>query len=180
MKMSFNPIVFASNLARAYEIARCGGHSIQVVLGENQDEQSLTKRDLEYILEYFNLQQTGDADMFVELTKPDARSILLSLSASSRHETIADINQRIDAFLLQGEGEPFSNVLSKNCQQLMETAITRLDFDLSDTEKALHVAQTIARMSGASALAAEHVAEAIQYRSLPVDQRRIFLQTTQL
>jgi len=51
-------------------------------------------------------------------------------------------------------------------QKIMATAIDKMGMSARAHDRILKVARTIADLAGADALAAEHIAEAIQYRSL--------------
>jgi magnesium chelatase family protein len=56
--------------------------------------------------------------------------------------------------------------LPAEAEQLLEMAVTRLGFSARAFDRALKVALTIADLEGSEAIAASHVAEAIQYRMM--------------
>ncbi len=57
-------------------------------------------------------------------------------------------------------------VLDGASQSILKTAIEKLGLSARAHDKVLKLARTIADLQGASAIASEHVAEAVQYRSL--------------
>ncbi|MEJ6634104.1 MAG: magnesium chelatase, partial [Akkermansiaceae bacterium] len=56
--------------------------------------------------------------------------------------------------------------IDASCSQLMEQAMEQLGFSARAHDRILKVARTIADLAGQDTLTADHVLEAIQYRSL--------------
>lgn len=169
MKTTFNPIAFAENLSRAYEIAKCGGHTLRIFTDKNKDNECLTEADLVVIHEYFSIESAPYADILIEVPRPDAKR-MLSAFTSNKHETKSDVDARIQDFQLADFPE-FDRTLGK-AETLLHTAIEKLSLDLSEISKVLAVAETIAKMDRSNKYRVEHIAEAIQYQSLPPEFRR--------
>ena len=60
-------------------------------------------------------------------------------------------------------------VLGKEESELLKMAMTELNFSARAYDKILKVSRTIADLAGADLIKTEHLAEAIQYRSLDRD-----------
>ena len=57
-------------------------------------------------------------------------------------------------------------VLDSGCQNLIRNAMDKLNLSARAYDRILKVARTIADLAGRESIALEHLAEAIQYRSL--------------
>ena len=111
------------------------------------------------------------------------------LSAAQPAENSARIKQRVDrAKELQikkfkSNNEIVSNAqmnhkpvrefctLGKEASELLKTAMSELNFSARGYGKILKVSRTIADLAGSDDITAEHLAEAIQYKSLDRDRR---------
>lgn len=165
--MNYNPIAFAGNLSRAYEISKCGNHPIKVITTPNADDLTLSARDLKLLTDFFDIQCSDDYDMIIEVCRPDGNSMLQAL-AIGRYETKADIENRISVFQKSAFSE-FNDSITGASQSLLKTAIDRLGLEFTAILKILNVAKTIAQMSACNSYKPEHIAEAIQYMSVKED-----------
>lgn len=122
-------------------------------------------------------------DLHVEVTPVDFNAL-----ASPRHtETSATIRHRVIA-ARERQARRFENHATTHCnaqmgprqvrerchiddssQALLKTAMERLGLSARAYDRILRVSRTIADMAGCSGIQAEHVAEAIQFRSLDRD-----------
>src|SRR5262245_65492852 len=57
-------------------------------------------------------------------------------------------------------------VLTPECENIMENAVTKLGFSARGYDRILKVARTIADLEGAEDLEPKHLSEAVQYRTL--------------
>ncbi|MDD5546867.1 MAG: ATP-binding protein [Candidatus Omnitrophica bacterium] len=105
------------------------------------------------------------------------------LSNKSRGESSADIKERVDkARKMQGERykglsifcnahlspkylEQFCRI-DKEAAELLKLAILELGLSARGYDKVLKIARTVADLAGAETISAEHISEAINYRSL--------------
>lgn len=171
MQTEFNPISFACHLTRAYEISKCGNHTIRLINSPNSNDQSLTASDVAIIKSYFGIIENDNADIIIELTKPAPAEMLSAFSKNRRCETIEDINKRIDDFFLTQFRE-FDRTIKGSCESLLKTGIEKLDLDFSEITKILNVAETISKLGGSNEYRAEYIAEALHYQSSPTEYRR--------
>lgn len=146
------------NLSRVYEIAKLGGLSIKVVF----DKEYINGfNDYELIKAFYkDVKFCSDGDIIFELTAPE---ISMYPPRKNQFETLEDIEKRIEkakANILPSE------FLGDSCYSLLKTAVKKLDFSLSDTEKVKEMAGIIAQLDGTKKIQVEHITEAVQYKAL--------------
>ncbi|MDD4879054.1 MAG: YifB family Mg chelatase-like AAA ATPase [Candidatus Omnitrophica bacterium] len=105
------------------------------------------------------------------------------LSNKSRGESSADIKERVDkARKMQGERYEGLNIfcnahlsskhleqfcrIDKEAAELLKLAILELGLSARGYDKVLKISRTVADLAGADTISAEHISEAINYRSL--------------
>jgi magnesium chelatase family protein len=119
-------------------------------------------------------------DLHVEVTPVP----FAELNGNKNGETSATIRERVmkarDIQLARYNGQPgiYCNAqistrllkevcaLNTACQNLLKTAMDRLNLSARAYDRILKVSRTIADLAGSEDIKAEHLAEAIQYRSL--------------
>jgi len=158
-----NLIPISVNVSRAWEIAQNGKFKIRLVGGEKHDGTVFPDEDIDLLKNFYGLEDTDSPDMFVEVCH-DPQSILTCLE-TNRCETLEDINGRIFDFDINNL--VVDRTLSGPCKSLLKTAIEKLELSATITFKIIDIAAVIAKMANSKILKAEHVAEAIQYHSLP-------------
>ena len=141
------------NLSRAYEIALLGNFSLQIVFDK---EYTQGFDDYESIKTFYNdIKFDKDGDLTVEIVKPDYNSKYIE-----KAETLSDIRLRVATAKLNIKPCEFKN---DGCLALLKTATDRLSFSLSKREKVIEISKVIAQLDGSKLIAAEHIAEAVQY-----------------
>src|SRR5690348_8595949 len=100
------------------------------------------------------------------------------LRGNSASETSAEIRSRIECARAVQQARGYDNarmptpmirklcVLDDSGERTLEMAVRRMGLSARAHDRILKVARTVADMEGAERLAAKHVAEAVQYRSL--------------
>lgn len=157
-KEATNIIGLWTNLSRVYEIAKLGGLSIRVVFDKDYINGF---KDYELIKAFYkDVNFSIDGDIVFELTAPEISSYP---SRKNQFETLEDIEKRIEKAKNNILPSEFSG---DSCHTLLKTAINRMNFSLSDTEKVKEIAGIIAKLDGTVRIQVEHIAEAVQYRCL--------------
>jgi hypothetical protein len=148
-----------ANVARAYEIATVGNHSMGFAYysDPNDLERSLDPRDILQITEFYSVTPDPSGDIICDIFKPDADGII---QATERYfETLQDIHERIEKAKLF----PIPTSLKDSAESLFKVAIERLGLGVVECENVRKVGATIAQMAFSDVIRAEHIAEAIQY-----------------
>lgn len=162
-----NVIQLYSNISRAYEISKLGGHPIalcypnpKLLKEKDREEEMIHPEDIQYVQKYFDIKDL--------LTKAEA-AILMDFSKppfpypARTTETMDDIHERINvakSFNLTSDTLPSKGL------PLLKTAFERLNLSLKDLDIIESVSTTIARLDLSPEIRIEHLAEAIQYRSI--------------
>ena len=157
---NLNLIGLASNISRGYEIARAGKHTIKIVLPKNSH---IPLQDISIFSEFYGIDTAPiNPDIIMELAYDPAD--LVRILNDNRFETLEDINKRAD--LVLSTHDNIDTNLCKSSKALLKTACERLEFGVNDVIKILAVSETIAKLSKSETIKVEHIAEAIQYRSV--------------
>ncbi len=97
------------------------------------------------------------ADIVIEVNTPHVKDY----SDNNGCEPFADVLQRIENIATDT-----ADTIDPTANEILETAISKLSFNMSDVASVKNVALTIARLDHANNVKAEHIAEAIQYKIL--------------
>lgn len=177
-----NRVTLYYNIFRAAEIAACGNHSLCLVPSGNKDGVAPLARDMEILkgeIGYMysridtlaededvpvpQFRTAPEADIVLEVTSPSADEVIRAMHGKG--ETIADIAARVLKF--RTTENPFvSSDLNTTSATLLKTAYERLSLQVTEVESIISVARTIAAMEGCTSIKAQHIAEAIQYKSI--------------
>lgn len=151
-------------LARVYELAKTGNLTIQLIV--NIEDYYKPEQDLLIYSELIGAENvcSKNGDILFEVVKIHPASYM-----SARGEGIEAINERIEQNR-QNKRPVFDyNKLNPSCIALLETAAEMLDFNLVDFLAVEKIAPVIAQCDN-SEIRPEHIAEAIQYRSIRTNQ----------
>lgn len=139
------------NMARAYEIAKLGHFSIQVVFNKSYLNGF---DDYESIKAFYNRATFVErGDIVVEIVPPDPAH------NNVEYEKISDIHSRVQKAFGNEKPEVFEGV----CRNLLKTATEKLGFSIERRQTVRELAKVIAQLDGSKIVKLEHLAEAIQY-----------------
>lgn len=154
-----NLTALAVNISRTYEIAKAGNHTVKIVASENT-----CKQDIELLNKFYGFENTNNPDIIIELVYSEID--VLNCFKTNGFETLEDINTRIAKLNIE-----VNDTIDTASFNLLKTAIERLQLGVNDVLIIHKVAKTIARLSDSNKIKVEHIAEAIQYRSMPIHYR---------
>lgn len=169
--MKHNILPFTFNVARAFEIAACGSHTIAVKPDVGVDGTSPSYEDIEFVVtEYSPLVEHWQISsniikiprIRVYMCKPTPEEILSCFTGSNKYETIEDIKERIAKYKSK-ENKEFNTTLKGGALAILKTSIEKLNLSFIQVKNLLAVSETIAKMDGEDQYGAQHIAEAIQY-----------------
>lgn len=162
--------IFAGNenIMRAYEICMAGNFKMKLINSQDEDS-ALSKIQFQKLSEYLApavTENTNEAEILVEVVKPDITAIL----NSRRQETKEEVDARAKAVL---DLTNFPERMQESSAALLKTAYNKLDFMPYEVKIIVQVAIIIALLDNhkAETVDVNHIAEAIQYRSLPKEFR---------
>ena len=165
-----NPIKYSPNLARIVEIALLGKHT--VLVAANLEQYPTAKEDYIHIRGLYSGLMGEDvnfgsssAHICFELVKPDFSNVL-----SSQYETTKAL---VDRVLKARDNEDVPEDLCSSSTALLKTAYESLNLGIVDTKHIISVATTIARLEGAKKIEVQHIAEAIQYKAIDLEELTI-------
>lgn len=157
--------IFAGNenIMRVYEICKCGGFKMKLVNAEAGEDFELDAHQLTLLKGFLGAAITEDyfeSQILQEVVRPSFDQVV----NRRKQETLADIELRVDNYLLNAQD--IDSQLCDSSLTLLKNAYVRLALQPYEIEIILSLAEVIASMDGAKKIRVEHVAEAIQYRSI--------------
>lgn len=143
------------NLARAYEVALLGGHTITLWYSEDYKG---AEQDVKLIKKFYkDIIFAEKGDINIEICKPNYEK-----GEEVTYETLKNIHERVN----KTQGNETPTKLTSTSETLLKTAVERLDLSLTQTENLKKVAGTISKLHGVKEIMPEHIAEAIHYSSV--------------
>jgi hypothetical protein len=166
-----NYVGISVNIARAYEIAKLGNHTVSFAhFKDTTDSLYVTPDYIETLAKFYSLEPHPNGQIIIEVLKPEAKDV--ERARTRQFETLAQIDERIE--VAKTFPRPGIDTVSDGSKSLLNTAYDRLGLSPQDTDTIYSVAQTIAQLVHSSTLKVEHIAEAIQYRAMNDEQAAIY------
>jgi predicted ATPase with chaperone activity len=150
-----------ANFNRVLEIAMVQNHSVLVLPYIDNDYNNIVEvnevqnRFKDYIDFTPSLQSIK-----IEYNKIEASNILYT----GLRESFKDILERVNKAKKIIDNVSFK--LNETCNQLLKSAIERLDFNTIDTKYVIDVARSISALDNETTIKVQHIAEAIQYNCI--------------
>jgi len=160
-----NPVKYSLQLARAVEIAALGG--LKILVAANTENYKKAKEDFIYIRSLYSAISghtfvPEKPHINIELTKPDF--------LNTEYESLTDIQKRI----VNAKTNPkVSDDICSTSESFLKNAYERLDLGIVDVLQIKEVAATIARLEGASKIEVQHLAEAVQYKAIDLENLEV-------
>ena len=153
--------IFA-NLTRALEVASVGNLSLQLVYDKNypqfENDHLLIKSYYEETMGLCHIfAQNGH--IIIEMYRPEYNDLNIT-----RGEDKEEVVKRIKEAKARKTNNPLE-FGSSACDLLLKSAYDKLNFSLYNVQVIKKVAEAIALLDNSSKIQAEHIAEAIQYRT---------------
>lgn len=159
--MKQNLVALSVNIARAYEIAKVGNHSLSIIPASNPDNDRQMNDNCKTLREFYKASDSLESDIVVELHNIPYSDIISSYN--NRWETMEDITKRIEETMGLDITPTIS--LSGATGNLLKSATDKLCLSIRQVNQIINVSKTIALMSQSKEVKPEHIAEAIQYQS---------------
>lgn len=143
----------AENINRVHDIAIAGNHSVRLVPAEN-----CCLQDIPLLNKFYGFEASDNPDMIIEVMY--STQDVLNVFKTGGCEHLQDSTQPIAPI------ELVSDSLDTNSMNMLRIAINKLQLGVNDVMKIHALAKTIARIENCENIKIEHIAEAIQYRSV--------------
>jgi len=155
-----NILNYYHNICRVIEIAKVGEFSIGIINNDEdfpRDKFTIECRSIVRASGYPNISINNLMDMNIELQHG-----IKYFSRQNKIDTPDIVSKRIS----EARSRKIEDIYDSASKHLLETATKRLGFVYYDIQMVLKIANAIARLDSADKIKAEHIAEAIQYRSV--------------
>lgn len=161
----YNLVTIAPNIGRIYEIAKAGNFKVKLI---TSNEPPIDSKDVELFNNFYGFDpDEKNPDILAQLCFHHS-DILNAIATTRKSETIQDIHNRIAQF--DFKELTVDRTIKSTCRNLLNNALEKLSLGLHDTLKIIDIAEVIAKLSFSKEIKIEHIAEAIQYRSIKIDK----------